>query len=156
MTRPPKPRTLLWNALVVEVGVGEPLTDSERGRINSAVKELVKWGATPEDVRARAERYRELWPHIAMTARGLVANWSLLGPERRSAAEPEHDDDWAAGYTRTSADHPVYVPPPAPAGPPAWKPLIDDPCMDCGQKRPLAEWGKLLLCRVCWDKEQAA
>lgn len=88
------------------------------------------------------QRYREMWPHITLTATALVANWSVLGPKRRSAVERGLDEDCA------------YVP--ARSGPPAWeskKPKIDSECMRCGHLRALAEreegrW----LCRECWEE----
>jgi hypothetical protein len=83
-------RALLWHAIVAEVG--EPATTSERGRINSAVKELCEIDATPDDVRARSDRYRKLWPDIVLTARALANNWSLLDPTRRTQRESDYDD----------------------------------------------------------------
>jgi hypothetical protein len=85
----PPLRTLLWHVLVDELGIREPITPSERARINSAIAELVTIDATPDDVRARIRRWPKVLPNAVLTARGLVANWSLLDPTRT----PNRGDD---------------------------------------------------------------
>ena len=67
----------IWDALAVELG--EPQTRSERGRRNVAVKELRDIGATGDEVRKRAARYRRVWPGVTLTANALAANWSTFG-----------------------------------------------------------------------------
>jgi hypothetical protein len=91
---PPQERTprrekdALFETLV-EVCYGLPygevtFTPAERGRINAAVKQLRAVGATPEDVRERAARYRARWPGVDLTPTALAANWQVLanGPPR--------------------------------------------------------------------------
>lgn len=68
----------LWETLVDLLG--EPVTASERGRRNKALKELREAGATPRDVHTRAGIYRAKWPHLDLTATALAANWSSLKP----------------------------------------------------------------------------
>lgn len=54
------------------------LSRSERGRINSATKELRELGVCPEDIRTRAANYRSKWPGIDITPQGITGNWNLL------------------------------------------------------------------------------
>lgn len=78
----PKPRKarkpdLLWDAFSVELG--EPATDSERGRRNAALRQLRKINATPEQIRARIDTYLTRWPEMECTETAIVAYWTLLG-----------------------------------------------------------------------------
>jgi len=70
---------------MVEVCAYEtPVTGSERGRINAALKELrgIYPSSTPYaiafDIRDRAQNYRARFPGIVLTPQALVGNWSLL------------------------------------------------------------------------------
>jgi hypothetical protein len=76
--RPPavRERDPLWDALAAELG--EPATQSERGRRNRALVELREVGATPEEIRRRCSLYRSRWPGVELTATALAANWSQL------------------------------------------------------------------------------
>jgi hypothetical protein len=78
LAAPPRERARddLWDTLAELLG--EPATDSERGRRNKALKELRAVDATPAELRKRAAAYRSKWPGIDMTASALAANWSLL------------------------------------------------------------------------------
>lgn len=53
-----------------------PLTKNERGRLNDAVKQLRDVGATPEEVRLRAENYRRWFPGAALTPQALTKYWA--------------------------------------------------------------------------------
>ena len=55
------------------------LTPHAQGRVNKAVKELRDVGATAEQVRASATRYRSKFPSAALTPSALSANWPALG-----------------------------------------------------------------------------
>jgi len=79
---------------LVEVCYGRPygevtFTAAERGRINAAVKQLRAVGATPDEIRERAARYRARWPGVDLTPTALAANWQLLanGPPRPQPAK---------------------------------------------------------------------
>ena len=81
----------LWE-LFKELTGTEPITKSERGRWNKAIKELRDAGITPGDVRERARVYREKWPQLDLTPTGLASNWSRLQPPKRYApAAPVED-----------------------------------------------------------------
>lgn len=54
------------------------LTDSARGQLNKAAKELRGIEATPEDVGVRAASYRAEWPNATLTPTALVKHWPEL------------------------------------------------------------------------------
>ena len=75
----PRERDLLWEALVEVCGAdSSEMTNSERGRYNKALKELKEVNARPEDIKARAGRYRMKFPGADLTPTALVAHWSAL------------------------------------------------------------------------------
>jgi len=84
-------RDLAWEAMVEVCGYHAPVTETERGRINSALKELRKvypdstMYAIAVDVRARAEVYLRKFPGMELTPQALVGNWSRLDPSDRPA-----------------------------------------------------------------------
>jgi hypothetical protein len=69
---------VVWEALTEQMG--EPVTKSERGRFNRAVKELKEIGAGPEEIAAKCKMYRLRWPNITLTPQALTSNWSILDP----------------------------------------------------------------------------
>lgn len=70
----------LFGQLCVECGVDwRQLTGSERGRFNKAASELLKVGATPEDIAARAAIFRDQYS-VRLTPTALAANWAGLEP----------------------------------------------------------------------------
>lgn len=71
----------------------DQLTKSSRGRINRAAKELREIGATPDQVRDRAERYRKRFPDCAITPQALTGNWGLLADLGRPPAPQETEDE---------------------------------------------------------------
>lgn len=54
------------------------LNKTERGRLNIACKDVRDVQGTPDDIRLAAERYRQRWPDIDMTAKGIAGNWQML------------------------------------------------------------------------------
>ena len=62
-----------------------PLTASERGRINKALKEIREIGATPEQIKQKWSAYKAKWPKLGNPSlNALVANWNTLGTQTRS------------------------------------------------------------------------
>lgn len=57
----------------------ETLTPSARGELNRATKELRGVGATPDEVRGRAARYRVKFPGADLTPSALAKHWPKLG-----------------------------------------------------------------------------
>jgi len=57
------------------------LTESARGAIASAVKQLRDAGASPGEIEARAEIYRRLYPDATLTPSALVKHWPALTRE---------------------------------------------------------------------------
>lgn len=85
----------LFDALLLALGIKiEDLTSSARGAINKALKDLREVGATPTEVRARAQRYKQLYPTWgALTASALAKHWpSLAVAVAVSSPAPEHLD----------------------------------------------------------------
>lgn len=58
------------------------ITASERGRLNTAVKELRDVGATPADVRSRWACLRSAWPNVTVTPQTLCAHWNTTAVEQ--------------------------------------------------------------------------
>lgn len=97
-------RDPIFEALAEVCGIDwqEGLTDTSRGRLNSATSELRKVGATPEDIRRRARRYVQLYPHVVVTPQGLTGNWGQLGEVRpRMATKSEEAAEWVRTQERT-------------------------------------------------------
>jgi DNA-binding Lrp family transcriptional regulator len=68
------------------------LTSSERGKINRALKDLRAVGATPDDVRARAQSWGKRYPNATLTPTALAAHWSSLqspSSVRAASLDPE-------------------------------------------------------------------
>jgi len=83
-----RPSNPLFDAVVEVCGLsGKALTRSEGGRIAKSTKDLRDVGATPDEVRARAQKYRQMWPNVSLTATALAANWGKLEPDRRRKAD---------------------------------------------------------------------
>ena len=74
--------------LALEEAVGKCSTKSEHARRSKTVKELLEAGATPDEVRARAERYRRGWPNVTLTDRALVEHWSKFAADAKLGQVP--------------------------------------------------------------------
>jgi hypothetical protein len=90
----------IWDALAA--AFGDPVTSSERGRMNRAAKELRDAGCTPPEVARRARKALQLWPTCSPVS--VPANWSALGGYAPLPATVEHAYD--------PLDDPEAVPPP--------------------------------------------
>ena len=87
----PRPRDDLWDALLGACGVKpDDVTNSMRGAYGKAVSELRAVGATPEEVRARARRYRSEWPNATLTPNALARHWGRFAGTTVPAS---HDSD---------------------------------------------------------------
>lgn len=69
-------RDLLYDAWV-EVW-GEPVTATERGRLNKALKELREIDATPDQLRQVLRRYDREFNGCTRSPQGVTGNWTLL------------------------------------------------------------------------------
>lgn len=92
----PKPRSRapdpIFDAFCDVLGFeSSRLNPTERGKINAACKDVRDASGTPDDIRLAAERYRQRWPEIDMTAKGISGNWQTLlngsGKPREKTAE---------------------------------------------------------------------
>lgn len=79
----------LFTALVQACGWSyDEMTTRQRRACGVARAELIKVGATPEEIHARARRYREKMPHVALTPNALASNWAGIAPaQARGVAE---------------------------------------------------------------------
>ena len=93
VTAPGRKRDPIWDALTVIYG--EPETRSERGRRNTAAKELRDIDVTPDEIQRRAAEYRRRWPDIEFTPTGLAGNWTLLSAPPGSGRCPVCNDQGA-------------------------------------------------------------
>src|SRR5690242_20171480 len=84
---------LLWEAcMIVECGEAKPnLIDPERRRLGKLVSAVRATGATPEEVQARAKRYKQVMPAGCMLTLAALANhWSKLTPAKRSPPQASY------------------------------------------------------------------
>jgi hypothetical protein len=97
-------RDMLFES-VAEVWMGsynaDTITRSERGRINRALTELRRIGATPSEVITRGRVWVKKWPETPASPQALVRNWNALVPrESRHAHEwTMLDEDGTITYT---------------------------------------------------------
>jgi hypothetical protein len=89
-------RNEIWDALAAVVG-WEPERGDRAGekRFGKAVRDIKAIeGATGPELRARAARFRSIWPGIRLTPEALVKHWSACAPPPRPAAtRPPVDDE---------------------------------------------------------------
>lgn len=79
--KPPAKRKAdpLFDSLVEALGVDpKELTAAARSRINVALRDLREVSATPEQVKARAQRYRDTYPTMSLTPTALAKHWPAL------------------------------------------------------------------------------
>ena len=93
---PSRRRDELFEALAEVSGADlGSLTRSARGQLNDATKQLREIGATPNDVRARAQTYRRVHPTWDFTVSALVKHWPNLNGrplvDRGSGGRPIED-----------------------------------------------------------------
>lgn len=74
--KPPRPRDVLWDAMLDACGIHEQPTESARGAYNRARKDLAAVGATPEETHRRAAIHRLKWPDISITPSSLARHWA--------------------------------------------------------------------------------
>ncbi len=92
-------RDLSWEALVAETHANPAM---ERGKLNAALKgiraaafsEGLHEDSLPEEIRLRAQAYRDRWPQLTLTPNALAVHWfRVIAPvaEARSAQQVEID-----------------------------------------------------------------
>lgn len=85
----------LWEASMTAIyGDKTPvLTQSERKKIGKLLNELREINATPEDLIARAKRYKDVMPPGAiLTLAALVNHWSRCVPVKHKPTHASHDE----------------------------------------------------------------
>ncbi len=81
------------------------LTSSERGRLNSACKQIRDVDGTPDQIRTVARRYREKWPKIDITASAIAGNWGHLLMGSTQDTKPLYE----TMYPVWGPDHPSWI-----------------------------------------------
>lgn len=91
-----RPRDELFEAVAEACGIDwrTDLTDSGRGSLASAVKQLRAVDATPPQVTLRARRYRQEFPQAKLTPPALAKHWGSLA---NRGAPKERDPGWQYG-----------------------------------------------------------
>ena len=89
---PAKKKDELFEAVAEACGIDwRTLTQSGRGPLNRAVKELRDIGVTADQVGGRAAAYKKQYPDAALTPMALTKHWAALAPlkatERKSIWE---------------------------------------------------------------------
>jgi len=82
---------LVFEAIANACGIDwKALTKNERGALNNAASQLREIKATPDDIQARAAKYRQKWPGIDLTPMALVNNWNtvIAAPEQAACETP--------------------------------------------------------------------
>jgi hypothetical protein len=86
---PPKQREPdpLYTALVSACGWSyDEMTKRQRTACGVARSELVKVGATPDEVKARATVYVRKFPGVVITPSALASNWAGIAPNGRNGS----------------------------------------------------------------------
>lgn len=77
-------RNPIWDALLTACNVDpNSVNSSEAGRYGKMVKVLNESKATPEEIFARAQTYRQKFPQASLTPTALVNRWSECDPARQ-------------------------------------------------------------------------
>lgn len=116
----PSHRDLLAEALAhgLHVNLSDKWTKDARGRFNAALKQLREAEATPDQVRARCDRWRAQHPERSTwTPQAITGNWGLLGDRDSSVPREQqpcrwqrHEDDdergpWCVVHRKWEVDH---------------------------------------------------
>lgn len=73
------PTDPIWECVVKQF-YPSSVPEMMRKKVNVAVADLKKLGATPESIRAKIVRYRTEWPSMACTVFSLVKHWDAFAP----------------------------------------------------------------------------
>lgn len=92
-------RDVLFDALR-ELFYPGPLSRRDGKLLGMAVSELLERGATPDEIRLRAKRYRSAWPDLTMTLTALLKHWHQFATERSEKSKPSMIQMVAAGMAR--------------------------------------------------------
>lgn len=77
-------RNIIWDTLLLVCNVNpDNVNSSEAGRYGRMVKVLKESNATPEEITARAQTYKQKFPMATLTPTALVNRWSECDPARQ-------------------------------------------------------------------------
>lgn len=91
-SKPAKKPDLIFEAIATACGIDwKALTKNERGALNNAAAQLRALNVTPDDIQARAAKYRQKWKGIDLTPMALVNNWNtvIAAPEQAACDIPQ-------------------------------------------------------------------
>ena len=81
--QPERKRNPIWDALLTACNVNpDNVNSSEASRYGRMVRVLKESNATPDDIFARAQAYRQKFPQATLTPTALVNRWSECDPSR--------------------------------------------------------------------------
>lgn len=83
--RPPNP---LWDALQA-VFYPSGIAPGQEKHVGALVRDFKAKGATPDEIRKRADRYKKAWPDYACTPNALLEHWDEFAPKTRNPLMPE-------------------------------------------------------------------
>lgn len=89
----PRPRDPVWDK-VTELWWNSGYAPGERTRIGKLVRDFKAKKATPEEIEARAMRYKQQWPNAAPTPEALVKHWDLFRADKSAPSTPQVDWDF--------------------------------------------------------------
>lgn len=72
----PRKADPIWDALMSACGINGSIPKSARGAYNRARSDLAAAGATPEEIKRRADIYRRQWPTVSITPTALTRRWA--------------------------------------------------------------------------------
>jgi len=76
----PRPRNLLWDAVVEAFGIKGTESKTVGGRIGKVTRDLKAKEAEPADIPLRLAEYKRRWPDADATPEALVKHWELMAP----------------------------------------------------------------------------
>lgn len=80
--RAARARDPIWDALIEAWDLdGRELTETERGRVNKAAKELRDINADPAEILARKQMFQLQWPDITATMLSVAGRWAECRPD---------------------------------------------------------------------------
>jgi hypothetical protein len=83
-----RPHNPIWDTLA-ELFYPSGIAPGQTKHVGALTRDFKSKGATPEEIRARAERYRREWPGHTCTPNALLEHWDTFAPKPRNPMMPE-------------------------------------------------------------------
>jgi hypothetical protein len=88
---PLRPRDELWDAIVTACGIEANMTKTQASLIGKVRRELAEVDATPNQVKVRANRWRQRYRDAPLTPPTLAKHWASLGDTEPPLADRIQD-----------------------------------------------------------------